>query len=294
MRVINLKNPKIKGDFVKNFATEADYDTLVEGDTKVYGPDGELLVVVLRGKFEKEMLVKAWGVVKDINLRTDNRGSASGIEMEQVKRKDGTISNTRAVPKGYDVLSGVIGYYPRYPRIPFCRECAWNQQHPEKFSALMPLFERVNALHKEHSPESWAYQNEIVQKTSKDFVIPGTIYTTVTVNKNFRTAYHLDAKNAPLGMAPMILMRQGKFEGGIVVLPEWKIAAKLETGDLILFRNMQDIHGNTKIIPLTKDYQRCTMVFYYREEMIKCGTAADELARAQSGQDYSKDFSEDR
>lgn len=92
----------------------------------------------------------------------------------------------------------------------------------------------------------------------------------------------------------MILMRQGKFEGGIVVLPEWKIAAKLETGDLILFRNMQDIHGNTKIIPLTKDYQRCTMVFYYREEMIKCGTAADELARAQSGQDYSKDFSEDR
>jgi hypothetical protein len=295
MKVIHLKNQKISGDkFLKEFASDADYDTVIEGDHTVYGPNGELLVIILRNRFPKEMLLKTWSVVKDINLRTDNRGTAAGIEMELVKKKDGTLSNTRAVPKGYDVISGVIGYYPRYPRIPFCRECAWNQQHPEQFQSLLPLFTRVNELHKEYAPESWAYQNEIVQRTSKDFVIPSTIYTTVTVNKNFRTAYHLDAKNAPLGMAPMLLMRQGKFEGGTVVLPEWRIAAKLETGDLILFRNMQDIHGNTKIVPLTKDYQRCTLVFYYREEMVKCGTAAEELERAQSGADYSKDFSEER
>lgn len=289
MKVINLKNKKVHVE-QKGFATDKDYDQVVEGDVSVYSPDGELLVVLLRNKFDKQLLLKSWGVIKDINLRTDNRGTASGIEMELVKRKDGSLSQTRAVPKGYDAISGVIGYYPRYPRIPFCRECAWNQQHPEKFSTLLPLFERVNALHKEYATESWEYQNGIVQKTSKDFVIPSTIYTTVTVNKNFRTAYHLDAKNAPLGMAPMILMRQGKFEGGLVVLPEWRIAAKLETGDLIFFRNMQDIHGNTKIVPLTKDYQRCTLVFYHREEMLKCGTMEQELARAQSGEDFSKDF----
>lgn len=294
MKVIKLENPKVEGEFTKNFASDSDYDQVVEGNVRVYGPNDELLLVIVRGGFERQMLVDAWRILKDVNLKTDNRGTAAGIEMEQVKKKDGTMSQTRSVPKGYEVISGLIGYYPRYPRIPYCRQCAWNQQNPELFEKLLPLFKRVNELHKEHAPESWAAQNEIVEKTSKDFVIPDTIYTTVTVNKNFRTAYHLDARNFEAGMAPMLLMRQGKFEGGLVVMPEWRIAAKLETGDLIFFRNMQDLHGNTKITGMSKDYQRCTLVFYYREEMIKCGTAAQELARAQSGEDYSKDFSEER
>ena len=288
----HLKNQKLEGEWSKRLLTEADYDTLIEGNNLVYGPNGELILVLLRGEFDKTQLASAWQIIKDINLKTDNRGTAAGVDMVAHKKADGTISKTHSVPKGHEVISGVVGYYPRYPRIPFCRECAWNQQHPEQFKSLLPLFQRVNALHEKYANESWKYQKAVVDKTSKDFVIPGTIYTTVTVNKNFRTASHLDAKNLPEGMAPMILMRQGKFEGGHVVLPEWRIAAKLDTGDLIIFRNMLDYHGNTKIIPLSKDYQRCTLVFYYREEMTKCGTKEQELARAKSGQDYSINFNE--
>jgi len=287
-----LKKPKLKGEWDRKLLTEADYDLLIEGDHEVRGPDGELLVMLLRNKFDRSSLANAWSVVRDINLKTDNRGTASGVEMINAVKSDGTISKTRSTPKGYEVTSGVIGYYPRYPRIPFCRECAWNAENPASFAALNPLLTSVNTLHRKYAPESWAAQNKVVQKTSPDFVIPNTVYTTVTVNKNFRTAAHLDAKNLDTGMAPMLFLRQGHFKGGDVVLPEWRIAAKMDTGDLIIFRNMQDYHGNTKIVPLSKDYQRCTLVFYYRDDMQKCGTKEQELERAKSGKDYGVNFHE--
>lgn len=295
MRTVKLTEAKIKGDWNRKQLTKTDYSIyLDEGDVEVLGPDGEQICVVLRGKYDKAMLQNAWKILKKVNLKTENRGSASGVKAVPRIKKDGTISKTTRVPKGFEVISGVMGYYPRYPRIPYCRECAWNQNHPEEFKQLLPLFMRTSELHKQYSPQSYAFQESVVEKTSKDFVIPGTIYTTVTVNKNFRTACHLDAKNLLNGMAAMLYMRQGKFTGGDVVLPEWGAGVKLETGDLIIFRNMKDYHGNTKIVPISKDYQRCTLVFYYREEMMKCGTAEQELERAKSGEDFSKNFGLDR
>lgn len=292
MKTIKLKNQKIEGDWSKRLLNDDDYDQVVTGPAIVYGPNDELVAVLLKNEFDRAQLQRAWKILKDVNLRTDNRGTAAGVDMVEHKKADGSTSKTRAVPKGHDVLSGVIGYYPRYPRIPFCRECSWNQHNPEKFKQLLPLFQRVNALHERYANESYNYQKSIVEGTSSDFVIPGTIYTTVTINKNFRTASHLDAKNLENGMAGMMLMRQGKYKGGLVVFPEWRIAAQMDTGDLIFFRNMIDYHGNTKIIPLSKDYQRCTLVFYYRSEMVKCGTKEQELERAKSEKDYSINFNE--
>lgn len=269
------------------------YDhTLPNEDVKVMGPDGELICVVLRNVFDLKELKYYWPIIRKMNMKTENRGTASGAVAVPRIKQDGTKSRTTRVPKGFEAISGVIGYYPRYPRIPFCRQCAWNQEHPEEFSRLLPMFKRVNDLHQEHAPYSWELQNEWAQKTSKDFIIPGTIYTTVTVNKNFRTAAHLDAKNLREGMAPMLLMRSGQFTGGKVVLPEWRTAVNLGQGDLIIFRNMIDYHGNTPINPITEKYTRCTLVFYYREEMYKCGTAAQELERAKSGENFSANLNE--
>lgn len=298
MRTIHLNEPKFEpeGGWNKRLVDKNDYTTLIEGkeEVEVFGPDGEQICVILRNCIDKELIKKSWGVLHKVDMKTENRGSASGAPMVRRVKQDGTLSNTMRVPKGYEVSSGVVGYYPRYPRIPYCRECAWNVSHPKEWQVLLPLFEAVNNLHKQYSPESYAVQQAWADKTSKDFLIPNTIYTTVTVNKNFRTAAHLDAKNLYDGMCPMLLLRQGRYSGGHVVLPEWKIAAHLDTNDLIIFRNMKDYHGNTPIVPLSQDYQRCTLVFYYREEMIKCGSAKQELERAKSGSDYSVDFSQER
>lgn len=294
MRTIHLKESKITGDFKAKWMDHSHYDTFLENeDVTIIDNEGNQIAVILRNCIDLQIIKAAWPILSKMNFKTENRGSASGVAMVFRKKKDGTISKTNRVPKGYEVGSGVIGYYPRYPRIPFCRECAWNVTHAQEWQLLLPLFRQVNDLHKAYSPKSYDFQKSFIEKTSKDFTIPNTIYTTVTVNRNFRTAAHLDAKNLTNGMAPMLVLREGQFSGGHIVLPEWKLAAKLDTNDLIIFRNMIDYHGNTKIIPLTKNYKRVSLVFYYREEMIKCGTAEQELARAKSGQNYSINFSEE-
>lgn len=281
MKRIHLTK-KYEGKFVGKRLNENDYDQLLEEDAEVFGPDGELLLVFKKQAIPAPELAAAWPILRKINPKTENRGTATGVEMVARVKQDGTKSNTLRVPKGMEVVSGVIGFYERYPRIPFCRACAWNDQHPQEYQQLLPLFQKVSDLHGELAPESYAFQKEWSDKTSPDFVIPGTIYSTVTINKNFRTAAHLDAKNLHDGMASMLLLREGKYAGGYVVLPEYRVAVAMDSGDLIIFRNMKDLHGNTPIIPLSKNYQRCTLVFYYREGMINCGTIEQELERAKN------------
>jgi hypothetical protein len=271
------------GDYRGLRPTEKDYDLLLNETATVLKPDGSLLCVLIKNAIPKEQIATAWRHLKKYNPKTDNRGTATGVEMVHRTKKDGTLSNTLKVPKGMEVTSGVIGFYDRYPRIPFCRKCSWNAENPEGFAEMLPLFQQVDKLYAEHAPDYYAAQKEIAARTSKDFKIPETVFTTITVNKNFRTAVHKDAKNFD-AVAPMLLIREGKYSGGYVVFPEYRVAAAMDTGDIIIFRNMVDWHGNTQIIPLSKNYQRCTMVFYYREGMINCGTAEQELERAKRRQ----------
>lgn len=295
MRTIRLQEQKTnrEGGWNKKLLDKNDYEHYLKGeDVTVLGPDGELLVVVKRNAVPMDILKTSWTILRKLNMTTTNRGSASGMEMKKNIKADGTASKTLRPDEA--VKSGIIGYFDRYPRIPYCRECAWTANNPTLWKMLLPLFQSVSETHKKYARESWELQKKWIDKTSEDFYIPGTIYTTVTVNKNFRTAAHLDAKNLYDGMAAMLYLRQGKLTGGDVVLPEWKTGVHLDTNDLIIFRNMKDYHGNTPITPLNQNTQRCTLVFYYREGMVKCGTAEQELERAKSGSDFSKDFSEER
>ena len=282
MRTIKLEK-SYPGDYKGMKPSEKDYDLLLNESARVLKPDGSLLCVLVKNAVPMEMISAAWENIKTYNPKTDNRGIATGVDSIRMIKKDGSISNTSRVPKIFEVTSGVIGFYDRYPRIPFCRKCSWNQNNPEKFSAMLPLFRKVNDVHREHAPEFYEMQKAVVDKTSEDFVIPGTVYTTITLNKNFRTAVHLDAKNYD-AVAPMLLIREGRYSGGYVVFPEYRVAASMDTSDVIIFRNMIDWHGNTPIVQLSKKYQRCTMVFYYREGMINCGSADEELERSKRRQ----------
>lgn len=250
------------------------YDYLIDYDCDVVGPSGEYLGSLIKNKISSEVLKQSWGILKDYNPVTKNRGVASGEPHKYNKRSDGSES---ATTESLEVSSGVIGFMDRYERFPYCRKCAFNDHNPDKFQYLLPLFKEVSDLHKQRDPVGWGLTNKWASATNPDFVIPGTPYTTVTVNKNFRTAAHLDAQNLKEATCAMLLMRQGQFSGGYVVFPEWRFAMKMDTGDVCIFRNMKDFHGNTRIIPISPDYQRCTLVFYYREGMINCGSVDEEL-----------------
>lgn len=267
-----------EGDWSKKFLTLDDCSTVIDESAKIYAPDGTLAAVLLRDGVSQENLKRAWFHLKNFWPSTNNRQTASGISKFRVK-KDGSVSKTNI---GETVNSGVLGFYDRYPRIPYCRKCSWNQQHPQEFADLFGLFKEVSERFREVWPEKWQIQADFAARTHPDFVMPGTAFTTVTVNKNYRTACHRDPNNLENSISTMLVIHDGKLSGGELVLPEYDLALRFRTGDLVWFENTKMQHGNAPIVRYRDSAQRCSMVFYYRAKMVECGSHLEELERAKN------------
>ena len=247
---------------------------------KVLKSNGDVLCVLLKGVMDPVLTKKYYNCISKTGAikKTDNRGMATGVQLENRVKKDGTISNTWKAPKGMEVESSIVGYFDRYPRTNYCRKTAWYQDHPQYVPVVEEYAEAVDFLYKKNAPLDYNEQRKIANKTSPDFIMGGSVFTTITINRNFKTHYHRDAGNLHVGLAAMSLIKTGKYSGGEVVFPNYRIAVKLEQFDLIIFDNIE-IHGNLPIVGLG-DYERITSVFFYRENMIYCGTAEQELERA--------------
>ena len=90
-----------------------------------------------------------------------------------------------------------------------------------------------------------------------------TAFTSIHINKNLRSAYHVDSGNLKGVMSAM--MPIGKFIGGELVLARWRIALAYKPGDLLLF-NPQELHGN-----LPFEGERLSAIFYSAGGIAKCG-----------------------
>lgn len=268
-------------DWSKQFVDDSHYDVCYNEDVIARREDGSILMVLLKNVISREINGAAWSVLNKYNPKTENRSVASGIDAVPRKKTDGTMSSVTRVPKGWEVTSGVIGYFERTLRIPYAHACAWNEQNPDKFQRLLPLVERVNKLFKQHCPEKWRFQKSFVDKTPPEYLIGDSVFTTLTVNKNFRTSCHKDAGDLEGGISCMSVIRKGAYKGAILALPNYRIAADVQMGDLIMF-DPHEFHGNTQIIPVTPDAVRCSIVFYYREMMQYCLPPALELKRVQN------------
>lgn len=263
-------------DWAKHWVTPKDFSQILSEEGEVYKPDGTLLAKLVKNCLPMEDIKRAWEVLGPLHMVTTNRGTAAGVSSQTRLMKNGTISKTTA---SLPVESFIIGYFDRNPRFPFCRPCAWNQENPEKWGKLVPLFKGISSVFAQSVPDRFAVQKEFVDRTAPAFVIPETVFTTITVNKNFRTACHKDAGDLPQGFGVMVIIREGLFKGGLLTFPDFGVAVKYDTGD-ILFADVHEWHGNTEIVPLSRDFQRCTLVCYYREKMNLCGTPEQELELA--------------
>lgn len=268
---------------------ESHYDTLLSETCAVMKPDGSPLLVLLKGRLDPQKVSNAWSVLKKINIKTENRSVAAGIDAVGRKKLDGTISSTTRVPKGWEVVSGIIGNFERTIRMPYAHKCSWNRDNPEKFKRIIPMLQECSQLFHNYVHDRYQVQKGFCDRTHPDWVIPGTVYTTVTVNKNFRTACHLDAGDLEQGFSNMVVIREGDYRGGHLVLPNYRVAVQLDTCDLIMF-DAHEYHGNTQIVPISKNATRCSLVLYYREKMVGCKSAAEELEYAKNRKPGDKIF----
>ncbi len=263
--------------------TNDDIDLIVAEDCDVFDEDsGKLLLKFRQQLIPKEIYNPGWAALRHAAKDTKMRGTASGSKTHPYIYKDGTVSNTiQADP----VKSGIVGYFDRTPRTPYCRQTAFNDHHFDKFAKAYPIIKAVDNLYQELCPVEHAKQLEMAKlHTEESFTIRGTAFTTVTVNSNWQTAVHKDAGDYPEGFGNLTVIDKGEYVGGVTCFPEWRVGVDCRAGD-ILMMDVHQWHGNTPIIPRdpTEFYERLSLVMYYRENMQFCGTIEEELERAKSG-----------
>jgi hypothetical protein len=86
---------------------------------------------------------------------------------------------------------------------------------------------------------------DLAQPSARSRRIESTAFSTVTVNKNARMAVHRDDGNA-FGTFGAMTVVWAEPVGGLFVLPKYRVAVGLRTGDLLIVDN-QEFHGNTAI-----------------------------------------------
>lgn len=301
MRLIELQPGRILSDeeadgLAGAFLDESHYDTVIDRDTRVVRPDGSPLLVFRRGAVPTDLCALAYPAIRRVHLDGDNRGLASGLKHRApdldettvgiekptrfyLRRRDGRISNTHHALGGRgQPTSGVIGYFDRVARYPYCRTTAFNLDHPDLFARCLPLFRHVDGVFAAEAPDRHAAQMARIRETHPDFVIHGTAFTTVTVNKNFRTACHKDKGDLPEGFGVMTVLQAGHYAGGLLVFPKYRVAVDVRSGGVLL-SDVHSWHGNTAIHGAGA-FERWSLVLYYRRLMQKCGSAAEERERA--------------
>lgn len=250
------------------FPDSSHVDQTIDSDTVVIAPDGSIIAVFLKQVIPPALYSRAYKRWKIVRELPDNRATAAGsISLLRIK-KNGTLGERNAVPKHVlkvlkkqGVRHGNLGYLDAMPDKSFHRT-RLTKKHPKMLNRNKALIELVDKLYKQYRPKIYALQRAQVQKAPR-FRLWHTVFSTIYLAKNFRTAYHTDSGNL-LGVMTA-LMAMGNFTGGELVLPRWRIAFALKPGDLLFF-DPQQLHGN-----LPFEGKRLSAAFFCARRIADCG-----------------------
>jgi hypothetical protein len=287
----------------KQLLDDSHYDLLLNETGIVETPDFEPLAILIKDCLPQDLIDRVRPVVRKAAHRkviAGNRGDAAGTGMQTRRRKNGTVGKIKGVPIREDLKEedwkrlapakdGTFGFSARsirggqvYP----CRITRYSGALPEELESMSMLAAAVGDVFR-HSYVNleWDKQFKKASKTPMPFMIRTpegrTPFTTITCNKSWRTAAHIDDGDLKDGFGVMCCM--GDFEGCDLVFPRYRTAVRYREGDVLL-ANVHQVHGNTPLLtpegkePLPgREPERLVCVFYYMETMDECEkTVAEE------------------
>jgi hypothetical protein len=259
-----------------------DWDVLLSGPCRVDRPDGRPLAIYLPGVLAGQMDAPGvYDILHSIQLVSVNRGLASGTP----RIKSGqTRSYTRKI------YSGLLGAVDPGGQTRYCRLTAWTGSHLPQWQALRPLLVNISALLAAHVPDRYQAQAREISKTNPAWVVPDTVFTTITVNNSYATGVHTDKGDLDAGFSCLAVLRRGDYTGGVLVQPQYRVGVDMGHGDLLLM-DAHEWHGNTQLAcahgPLngpckTCGAERISLVAYFRTKLTGCGTPEEEHGKAEA------------
>lgn len=258
------ENGEILFYYIKNFFNTDEIDVIMPTIEKA----STFIVSLGRGhaagKLDMSQPLWAKGL-KNVELKENNYHNKYTLNPEGISNRKYKLNNP--------VYSNLVGYYEK-PLVNFkktiktqpkCRQTQFTARHKEIYSKIIPYMERISGEMADSLPHHYGKQNQFIQKHRER--IGNSCYSTITINKNFRTAIHIDKGDFKDGIGT--ITTAGDFEGGEFCLVDYKVAINLKPNDL-LFVNVHKHHGN-----LPFEGTRYSMVSYVRENIKKCGLKYD-------------------
>ena len=254
--MVELKPKKVHFDYAKNkgqLPNESHYDTIIDEDCNIY--DGDKLVCAYR-KLPSDIL-------KQLTACT-------------TRAKCAKSARTRGVQQ----MSAVYGALPRVScREDYCRFSAQTKAQPEVFNSLSGVGRYLWGVYLSDFPEVAKAFELGVKEIEADWKKTGAPFTTINVNKNFAIGFHKDAANFS-GVYSNVLITKKNTEGGLFVMPEYRVALKQAHGALVIVDGVTVPHGVTKIEPTDTTWERSSVVFYTLRNLTKCNDKKGELLRS--------------
>ncbi|MEW9530675.1 hypothetical protein [Microbispora sp. NPDC049125] len=257
-----------------------DYNVLLTGPTRVRKPDGKPLCVYLPGALREQVDDKeVYDILHSLrSLVSSNRGLASGTPRFK--------GNQRTYAK--NVASAIVGAVDPQGQQKYCRLTAWTGRNLPEWQKLHPLLRAVADQLAVHVPDRYAAQQAYADKSDPAWIVPGTPFTTITINNTYPTGVHTDKGDLDEGFSSIACLRKGTYTGGQLVFAEYRVAVDLQHGDLILM-DAHEWHGNVAItcrcgFELSGCCEDCgaervSLVSYFRTKVARCGTPDEEYRK---------------
>ena len=295
--------------------------------------DNEILLLKFRKNCISNSLVKnGWDSYKDLAKPSRGRGASAGpIDKKSQYWGKRTLTDTNKWSTGYmikdgkeksrmkvnnHVASNPIGFYEaskNFCKLP-CRLTHFTRTNYDKYKKGLPFIQKIDSLFHKLIPE--AHEKQLTQANQKQHLkIPDTSFSTITINRNFRTALHRDAGDFKYGFGNLTVIERGKYHGGYTVFPQFGVGIDVRSNDFLamdvhqwhsntkIYETEEDRRFNEKLEPAFKDnpevgtvgiyekYTRLTFVCYLREKISKCSDEIPEEFLKASG--HSKIILED-
>jgi hypothetical protein len=242
------------------------YTECVRDEAVALKDNGEVLFKALRRPTSLDKCRRAFPVLATAHQDSAFRIMASG--------------HAKAGENGISDVMGFLDGTERYGLIQ-CRETAWSVDHfLEQKTEVEPFVREVDNVFRAEMPGRYAVQRDHVRKAHPAWTFNNTAFTTVTINKNMRTHAHRDEGDLKEGFGVITVMKAGKFSGGELIFPRWRIAVDIGTTDVLLC-DVHELHGNAPLVGEGGKFLRLACVYYFRTGILDCGSPAHELERVE-------------
>lgn len=186
---------------------------------------------------------------------------------------DGTVSKMRV---NNQVFSAVLGYFDANAgrKLP-CRLTTYTTTHFKHYKHGLPFVSALDACFKKLIPFNWKKQKAAADEKPL-LRIEDTAFSSVTVNRNFRTGLHMDDGDFKEGFGNLSVIERGSYHGGFTLFPQYRIGFNVRTGDFLAM-DVHQWHCNTKLYETAEDKKANKDLPNIYRDKVETGTLGVEM-----------------